>query len=216
MAISEVPIGGLIKVVWNFFEGVYRRFFPKKYGYTVAPSNILEVIQPYTSKGKVLELLGRPHSADNVCDSYRFKNALLQIRYDDNESIDAVVLGSLSLRWPNRFRIFPLDYVLGATKYADVRWSENDEMMSKEMSSKFFSVSRTSYFGFPGRYLYFTFSSISAATYPQLGIDVFFHDRDNNESLEYCSPTPYADQRFNLVTISRNDDGMMFSWAEFM
>lgn len=203
---------GLIKSVFNgVVEAVkyaLKRWFPPKIGFALIPSNILEVIHPYTNQGKVVELLGAPHHKDRNQVTYRFSNAFLQILYDETGAVDTVTVAALRTRWPNRTNIHPLSFKLNKNTMADV--SEARPMVLKrDGSSKFNVYWRSEYFGFPGSYNYFSFGVIEAATWPGLTMP---------PSVEYSWDDSILQRpekvRFNIVAVSRDEPEFFpFTWS---
>lgn len=125
------------EVLQNRYSGTPRKlFFPPKVGYQLTPSNFLEVVRPFSNYGKVVGLLGEPHHVWKAQASYRFKDSLLQIERDDDNVITAVTLATLKRRWPHRFRVHPLEFVLGRDTFRDV-FPEKEIVLSHNGSSKF-------------------------------------------------------------------------------
>lgn len=215
----EGMVGPAAKHGASLLTMVYRRFFPTKYGYKVAPTNILEVISPFTYEGKVFEILGQPHAKqirpDMTCLAYRFTNALLQVNVVD-DYVDSVSLVSLNLRWPNRFTIFPLNLKLGKHKFADAlrMAGETSDVLSLDASTKFYIGSCKCYYGFPGRYRYYHFASVSAACFPPIPEPATDIERlsDSEGRLKNLSTAA-----FNGVAICRREnDHFPFEWSYFM
>lgn len=205
-----------IKDAFLFFQ---KKWWPPKFGYKLAHSNILEIIGPYVPKEKVIEILGHPHRVENGSVGYRFANALLQINYKD-DWIESVAIVSLKMRWPNRLTVFPFDFKIGATTFEEIR--EYGEMekspmkMEVDFSSKFYCLSYESYFGHPGRYFHYNFALFSGATYPQVNVpEAKYRSRDEHD---FYGPVDLLDTsaKFNGVCISINEkEGFQFSFQLF-
>ncbi|MFC4278473.1 hypothetical protein [Achromobacter aloeverae] len=209
--------GPLAKHSVTLFQLVYRRIVPPKFGYRIAPSDILEVISPFTYLGKVIELLGQPHQTFDTDEgrvlAYRFRNALLQINVK-MESVVSVALVSLRLRWPNRFKVFPLGLQLGRDTFESVYKikGETSRRFRTDNSSKFFTYSQKTWFGFPGRYFNFHFAAMEAATYPPIRMPEVKFERVE----DFYSTLLEAKAKFNAVAITRDEDETFpFSWEYF-
>ncbi|WP_250519630.1 hypothetical protein [Caballeronia sp. NCTM1] len=200
---------GPIKATVQYF---WRKWFPPKLGYRMAPSNLLEVICPYVYEGKVLEVLGQPHERHDERSAYRFVNALLQIDYE-GESVKRVALVSLRLRWPNRFRVFPLAHKLGEATFADAceRSGKREIELRTDFSSKFFCLWNERFYGYPGRYLYYSFALLSAATYPVIEMPAADYEAIDAGHIERGARLLTETAKFNAVMISR-DEGENFSF----
>lgn len=204
--------GGILKFGW-------RKLFPPKLGYPLAPSNLLEVITPFVYREKVLEVLGQPHSFYNNTAGYRFGNALLQVNYD-NDTVESVVLVATRLWWPNRFRVFPLNLKIGASSFADACELAPDGTIKMQIdnSSKFYTRWKREYFGFGGRYMNYSFAMIEAATYPMVVMpkgDVDFGPEPEPEARRDTLRNP-KQTRFNAVMVSRSEnESFDFSWSIF-
>jgi hypothetical protein len=208
---------GLLKGVWNSLRSIiqytWKWAHPPKIGFRLAPPNLLEVVRPYAYRGRVLEELGEPHHVWRGAseDSYRFSDALLQIRYSKDDYIDSVTLVALTLRWPHRFTIHPLTFKLGRENYEKV-CRDIPVVVSRDFSSKFMTYWKTEYFGFPGSYLHFSFASISAATWPPVkatGVEV--EERKDDVFL-----LKNANIKFNAVAISIDAPEVFpFTWSSF-
>jgi hypothetical protein len=202
----------LVKFAW-------RRFFPRKVGYPLAPSNILEVIGPYVYREKVIELLGQPHSSYGGTVGYRFANALLQVNYE-GDAVYSVALVATSLRWPNRFQVFPLEIKIGSATFADVCTLDDDGTLAlrADHSSKFYAHWRQEYFGFPGRYMHYGFAMLEAAVYPAVKRpegNVEFGAAIQDEARRNRLINP-KETRFNAVVVSRSEeDHFQFTWSIF-
>ncbi len=214
-----VPMpSSIVKPTINVVQFLWKKFFPPKLGYRMAPKNLLEVIGPTTSRRKVEELLGAPHYMTEQISAYRFANALLQVQYD-GDSVFVVCLASLSLRWPNRFTVFPLPFVLGKTTVQDLYEAspEDPKSLLLEFSTKFFVQWRSYYFGFPGRYFYYTFGVMEAATYPALSPPPIetekCEDEQDTNLVRVKNPNS---TRFNVVCISRAEiEAFPLDWSNF-
>jgi len=184
-----------------------KKWFPPKIGYQMAPSNILEIIGPYVHHKKVEELLGFPHEIQSGRAAYRFANALLQINYD-GDSIKSVTLVTLRLRWPNRFRIFPFDYEIGKSKFSDIFETSSQGAIDCKLdySSKFFCLWKQEYFGHPGRYFYYSFSLLSAATYPTIEMPEATYEAITQDHIELGVRLTTIDSKFNAITISTDEE----------
>lgn len=124
-----------------------------------APVNLFEQVQPYASLNYVKEKFGAPYRSDNICITYRFKDVFVQITSKDALTISSVDVLLRKSRQFATFRVYPLQYVLGKIKLSDVL--EKHTTIKKENSAKFFSFYVERYFGFPGKYFYYTFGLYS-------------------------------------------------------
>jgi len=216
------PVGvflGVAKGAWAFAKFVWRKFFPSKVGYPLAPSNILEVIGPYIYREKVIELLGQPHSSYGGTVGYRFANALLQVNYE-GDAVDSVVLVAISLRWPNRFRVFPLEFEIGSSTYAEVCTLNDDGTINLQVdhSSKFYTRWKQEYFGFPGRYMHYGFAMIEAAVYPAVKMPKgdIEHGMETEGEVRRDRLINPGEARFNAVMVSRSEkEYFQFTWNVF-
>ncbi|OMQ78005.1 hypothetical protein [Burkholderia pseudomallei] len=203
---------GLGSVAKSAFGYARKRFFPPKVGYQLTPSNLLEVVRPFSNYRKALELLGEPHHVWNAQASYRFADSLLQIEHDANDVITAVTLATLKLRWPHRFRVHPLGFMLGKNTFRDV-FPEGEIALSHIGSSKFNIYSKTEYFGFPGSYLHFSFGIVEAATWPPL---LWQRDAEIVQNGEARTLTNPERVKFNIVALTIDEPEFFpFTWSAF-
>ncbi|CAJ0817192.1 hypothetical protein LMG19087_03015 [Ralstonia wenshanensis] len=208
---------GWAKSAFGYFRD---RYFPKRLSYQIAPPNILEVVSPYVHRDKVIELLGRPHRLEGNTSAYRFKNALLQIEYENDNAV-TVTLASLQLRWPNRFEIFPLGLKMGSSTFGEV--SVDPECIAKvENSSKFFAYWTKEYFGFPGRYMNYYFGMIEAATHPPLKMPKGETEAvgEIDDFVRFYKISKPSKTKFNIVCVSavfvdEREIAPSFSWEFF-
>ncbi|KVN99195.1 hypothetical protein WJ70_05980 [Burkholderia ubonensis] len=178
----------------------------------MTPSNLLELVRPYSNYGKVVELLGEPHHAWKAQASYRFADSLLQIERDDDNVVTAVTLATLKPRWPHRFRVHPLEFVLGRDTFRDV-FPDGEIALSHNGSSKFNIYSKTGYFGFPGSYLHFSFGIVEAATWPPLR---WQHDAEIVNSGEIRTLANPEQVKFNIVSVTIDEPEFLpFTWSSF-
>ncbi|MFM0727655.1 hypothetical protein PQQ53_28685 [Paraburkholderia strydomiana] len=202
-------LGGFAKSAFGYAR---KRFFPPKVGYQLTPSNLLEVVRPFSNYGKVAELLGEPHHVWKAQASYRFADSLLQIERDDDNVITAVTLATLKPRWPHRFRVHPLEFVLGRDTFRDV-FPEGEIVLSHNGSSKFNIYSKTGYFGFPGSYLHFSFGIVEAATWPPLRWQRDAEIVNSNEARTLANPERV---KFNIVSVTIDEPEFLpFTWSSF-
>ena len=207
-----------IKDAILFFK---KKWWPPKFGYGLAHSNILEIIGPYVPKDKVIELLGQPHRIQEKSCAYRFENALLQVNYDkDFDFVESVALVSVKMRWPNRLQIFPFDFTIGASSFEEIREygeeAKSPIKMDVEFSSKYYCLSCECFYGHPGRYFYYNFALFAAATFPSVEMpEAKYESIDENEMYgpAYLLST---DSKFNGVCISTKEGGgFAFSFQMF-
>ncbi|QKY07708.1 hypothetical protein [Janthinobacterium lividum] len=196
----------------------WQKWWPPKYGYKMAHSNILEIIAPYVYKEKVIELLGQPHEADGNHAAYRFSNALLQVNYD-GDFVESVALVSLKMGWPNRFRVFPLSFVLGRSTFEDACTPEENQEhieLVSEGSTKFFSLVNEQYFGNPGRYFYYSFALLDADTYPPVSMPKTQYRAKEEDQMQNGATLLNSKTKFNAIGISlKKDDGLCFYFQMF-
>ncbi len=208
----------LIKPLQDVVMFFWRKWWPPKYGYKMANSNILQIIAPYVYKEKVIELLGQPHETDQVHAAYRFSNALLQVNYD-GDSVESVALVSLKMAWPNRFRVFPLTYILGASTFGDVCSLEDGQQhidLEWNGSSKFFSLVSEQYFGNPGRYFHYSFALLEADTFPAVLMPKAQYEAKEEGNIQKGAILLDRKARFNAIGISsKKDDGLCFYFQMF-
>ncbi|CAB3764397.1 hypothetical protein [Paraburkholderia solisilvae] len=195
---------GPVKAAITYF---WRKWFPPRLGYRMAPSNILEIIGPYVHEPKVIEVLGQPHERHNQSAAYRFANALLQVNYD-GDFVESVALVSLRLTWPNRFQIFPFRFKLGSSRFSDTcEIDENGDLdLRVNFSTKFFCLWNTQYFGHPGRYLYYSFALLEAATYPLVRMPKAAYEAAERLHIERGAKLRTVDSKFNAVMVSTKED----------
>lgn len=216
---SPVP-SAVVRPAISLGKMLWRKLFPPKVGYTMAPSNLLEVISPGTCRAKVEEILGAPHCDTRGGAAYRFANALLQLEYAD-DAVELVCLATLRTRWPNRFDVFPLGLKLGVVTFKDLfnAHPKDPTHLFIDNSSKFFVHWRSYYFGHPGRYFHFAFGSIAAATYPALDVPEVdsntLNDGSNRQPRTAALSKP-EEVRCNVVCIGRTEhETFPFSWQLF-
>jgi hypothetical protein len=206
---------GLLKDLTSY---IWRKWWPPKFGYKLAHSNVLEVIRPYVHKGKVIELLGQPHEVEHGRAGYRFSNALLQVNYEE-DVVQSVALVSLKMRWPNRFKIFPLAFVMGSSTFAEVCQGIQGTIpieLQVNFSSKFFCVWGEQYFGNFGRYFYYSFALLSADTYPVVEMPHAIYEAIEPGQIQNGAHLKSTDSRFNAIAISRNEnDTFCFDFTLF-
>ena len=204
---------GLIPVARGAWSYIRKWVRPPKIGYQLAPSNILEVVRPYANRKKIVELLGHPHHEWRERASYRFDDALMQVIYDESDMVDTVVLAALSLRWPHRFKVHPLNLKVGASTFYDACESDSVELR-QDQSSKFTTFWIERDFGFPGNNHSFSFALVGAATYPPLdwGHRRSFPDWEGERWMMKDTRAV----KFNAIAISRKEGELFpFSWEAF-
>lgn len=206
---------GAIKDIWTYFQ---KRWWPPKYGYRLAYSNILEVVKPYTYRPKVVELLGQPHECNGSRTGYRFSNAFLQVNYAE-DSVESVALVLLRPRWPNRFKIHPMNLTLGASTFKDACSHDIQGgalKMKVNNSSKFYCLWNEQYFGNRGRYLYYSFALLEADTFPTISMPPADYVAVDPGHVEHGAVLQDSSRKFNAIWISRNeDDGMCIDFTLF-
>ncbi|MGD1326119.1 hypothetical protein ACNHE5_14590 [Pandoraea pnomenusa] len=177
-------------------------------------------MSPYVYKGKIIEILGQPHSFHGDVAGYRFANALLQVNYE-NDAVVSVALVATRKWWPNRFRVFPFGWEIGSTSFAEVCeiGSNGTLRLRAENSSKFYTRWSQQYLGFPGRYLTYGFGMIEAATFPAPQMpkgEVEFGEWDEASDIRYDTLLTPKTTRFNAVMISTAEvEFFPFTWSIF-
>lgn len=196
----------------------WRKWWPPKYGYKMAHSNILQIIAPHVYKEKVIELIGQPHETGNGQAAYRFSNALLQVNYD-GDSVESVTLVSLKMGWPNRFKIFPLNFILGKSTFLDACVPAQDQShieLECDGSTKFMSLTNEQYFGNPGRYFYYSFALLEADTFPTVSMPDAQYQAKEEGQIQNGAILLNAKVRFNAIGIStKEENGLNFSFQLF-
>ncbi|MBN3002552.1 hypothetical protein JW897_02255 [Chromobacterium alkanivorans] len=210
-------ISSLLKISFAPFRWAWAKVSQPSIPYSTAPKNILHCMLPRTPKRQIEQRFGVPSNEDAYPDGrtivgYVFSNALIQIEYDNQNTVDSVLLVNLHraayLKWPlNRFRGFQIPYlsfIVGRSTLGDVFGPEK-LILSKDYSSKFFILWRKEYYGNPGRYNTYQFGLFSADTYPGSDFEI-----PDCESLEggtqglACIANPNK-HLFNAVRITKED-----------
>lgn len=101
------------------------------------------------------ELLRAPYSECDTQWSYKFKNALLQLRSKDGKSIDSILLLIPKIKRNSRFQIPSTDFKLGKISLANV--VQDNSTFRRDTSSKHCLISTERYNGNPGNYWFFTY-----------------------------------------------------------
>jgi hypothetical protein len=169
-----------------------------------APRNIFEHITPGTTVDKVKELLHTPYYNDDNRMTYKFKNANLEIKKDENK-VSTMILILKNFGFRNKYPIHPTDYTLGKVKLRDIINSQ--ENVGVDISSKHGQVWIERYFGNPGLYWYFTFGIFNGpgALYP------YNFPKFSTEDQKVYGE--YEDLKFNFIAVSKNsNEGQFFDF----
>lgn len=191
-----IPVSSLEPWIQRIIVAAWRRVKRPRIDELRAPVNLFEHVQPHTSLSYVQDLFGTPHRTDKQWITYSFKDVLVQITTKDSTTIAGV---DILLKRPRKFttfRIYPLQYILGKITLADVL--EKNIEIKKENSSKFFCVYLDRYFGFPGKYFYYTFG-----TYFGPGVRASKFDWDHQQNVLLTDPRRV---RINWVGIGATDE----------
>jgi hypothetical protein len=135
----------------------------------IIPEDILTKLNPGVSLEYTRQLLGEPNVHENLLKEangefvpseqemfvWRFKNAFIAILSEGGKSIDGITLLKKSMEQPDKFKIYPLDYELGALEYSNI--SNECEPPKINAGAKQYYVFTKCYFGFPGKYWNFEF-----------------------------------------------------------
>lgn len=169
-------IGGL--AVWFIIELVKRSGL-RNYKQNKAPLNILEHVYPGVTLIKAQEILGAPYIEDKNILIYKFSNLFVQLSTQESKSVSAVTKMLPSLQKHNKFKVYPLNYVLGELKFGDQNFSAEDIIL--DSSSKFVAAWVELYFGNPGYYRDYTFGIFSGAgvRYEDEKLHLYLKDKMN-------------------------------------
>ena len=146
-------------IVVDIARWIYTAFVPHSRSLALAPTNIFEYAQPYAGLQYLRAVLGEPHRVEKKWATFRFRDLYLQVMLGDSDSVEELSVLTRKPTWLGRYTVYPLHYVLGEVTLADV--VESGQAFVVEGSSMFCTVHVQRYFGFPGKYNYYTFGIYS-------------------------------------------------------
>ncbi len=170
------------------------------------PYNILEAIEPNSPKERVKEILGVPHRISDKIWQYRFKEALIEISFYENNAVKTTAL-ALTTKSPKRgFAIPMFDKPLGHISFGDFgRELTNIRLRTSLRTSELLLETRV---GPSGAWLNITFGALSPLT-PGVLAEVIIPSSINNK----VTLSEAAKININWVAVSGSSDEEWFDWS---
>lgn len=172
-----------------------------------APSNLFSYIKPGITFDRLKEILGAPHKAYADQYLYSFKDICLQVEVQEDQLIKSVSVALTQVSRFSRFKIPPLDFILGKSNFFDVLGAESQ--IESDSSSKFYHYWTDAYYGSWGGGFYYTFGVLEA---PNIA------SPENNKwspNLQSRAEIP-RNLKINWVSISVSEGLPPFSYLGFM
>lgn len=202
---SYEPITFFAILVGSTITELIRRYLPTSSVINSVPQDILIQIELSSSKEKVKEILGSPHRVISNMWLYRFREALVQVDFYENNAVKAVAL-ALTINSPKRgFTVPMFDKPLGSISFGD---------FGRELAElRYRSTLRTSELlletrvGPPGAWMNFTFGALAPLS-PGMLADV-----NISTTTERVILSEAAKVRINWVGISESLEEQWFEWS---
>jgi hypothetical protein len=198
------PITFIALLLGSSVVELIRRYLPTKIINSV-PYDILNKIEPSSSKEKVQEILGAPHRIISNMWLYRFRKALIQVEFYENGAVKTVAL-ALTIHSPKRGFVVPMhSKPLGQIAFSDFGLELSRlRHRSSLRTSELLLETRA---GPPGAWVNFTFGSLSPLARGMLA------DANIPHVVDGVDFSKAAKLRINWVGISESSEEVYFEWS---
>lgn len=170
------------------------------------PYNILETIEPNSPKERVKEILGVPHRISDKIWQYRFKEALIEITFNENSAVKTIALALTTDSPKQGFSIPMFDKPLGHISFGDFgRELTNIRYRTSLRTSELLLETRV---GPSGTWLNITFGALSPLT-PGVLAETNIPNFKNNKIIL----SEAVKVHINWVAVSGSSDEEWFDWS---